>query len=250
MMSKREDLKKALTTSVAQNLPQSAPTERMIREIPLPEGYELAFYTLRKLDDGQLQYFMVPDSSNDEHVQAIPITPRDNGPNHHYIPTQQSYNIAIRDGCENVTQQDRSDREPSVTTVLRRAHARSDGYSVVCGVYSPEISTPVKSDNRGKGDFCCPRCGSNYTRPYSVKEHFFYCVTKHGNPQALSFTDHPSMWQTEAAIQRRNRASQEPSARTEGNDVYVGAVSQDIRVQEMSEALYVDLAHENPWLGY
>ena len=214
-----EDLKEALTTGAVQGQSQSGSTERMIREIPLQEGYELAFYTLRRLDDGQLHYFMIPQGSNDEHVQAIPITPRDNGPNHNHIPTQQSYNVAIRDGRENVPQQDGSDREPSVATVLRRAHALSDGYSVVCGVYSPEISAPVKSDNRGKGDFFCPRCGSNYTRPYSVKDHFYYCISKHGNPQALRFTDHPSMAQTEAAIQRRHRASQEPS------------------VEEMSEAL-------------
>ena len=220
MMSTVEDLKEALTTGAAQSQSQSgSTTERMIREIPVQEGYELAFYTLRRLDDGQLHYFMIPQGSNDEHVQAIPITPRDNGPNHNHISTQQSYNIAIPDGRENIPQQDGSDREPSVATVLRRAHARSDGYSVVCGVYSPEISAPVKSDNRGKGDFFCPRCGSNYTRPYSVKDHFYYCISKHGNPQALRFTDHPSMAQTEAAIQRRHRASQEPS------------------VEEMSEAL-------------
>ena len=250
MMPKREDSKEALTTSVAQNHSPSRPTERMIREIPVQEGYELAFYTLRRLDDGHLQYFMVPASSNDEHVQAIPITPRDNGPDHNYIPTQQSYDIAIRDGRENIAQQDRSDREPSVTTVLRRAHARSDGYSVVCGVYSPEISAPAKSVNRGKGDFCCPRCESNYTRPFSVKDHFFYCISKHGNPEGLRFTDHPSMWQTEAAIQRRNRASQAPSTRMEGNDAHIGEFSQDIPVQEMSEALYVDRAQEEPCVSY
>ena len=248
-MPKIEDLKEALTTSVTQNHSQSDYTERQIREIPLPEGYELAFYTLRDLHDGQLLYYMVPPHSNDEHVLAIPITPRDKGPNHNHIPTQQSYNIAIRDS-ENLPQRDSSDREPSVTTVLRRAHARSDGYSVVCGVYSPEISAPVKSDNRGKGDFYCPRCGSNYTRPYSVKDHFYYCISKHGNPQALRFTDHPSMAQTEAAIQRRNRASQEPSARMEGNDAQMGVVSQEIRFQEMNDALYVDRAHKSPCFGY
>ena len=177
---------------------------------------------------------MVPLNSNDEHVQAIPITPRDNGPNRNHTPTQQSYNIAIRDGYENPPQRENSDREPSVTTVLRRAHARSDGYSVVCGVFSPEISAPVKSDNRGKGDYYCPRCGSNYTRPYSVKDHFYYCISKHGNPQALRFTDHPSMAQTEAAIQRRIQTRQDPVQ----------------AVQEMSETLYVNRAHKNPCIGY
>ena len=215
-----EDLKEALTTSVLQDHSQSGPTKRMIREIPLQEGYELAFYTLRRLDDGHLEYFMIPENSNDERVHAIPITPRDNGLNHSHPSTQQNDNITMHDDYGNVHQQDRSDREPSVATVMRRAHARSDGYSVVCGVYSPEISAPMKSENRGKGDFYCPRCGSNYTRPYSVKDHFFYCITKHGNPRALRFTDHPSMAQTEAAIQRRNQvvASQE-------------------QVQEMSDAL-------------
>ena len=219
MLSKREDLKEALTIGVAQNRPQVDSTERMVREIQVPEGYELAFYTLRRLHDGQFEYFMVPVGSNHERVLAIPITPRDNGPNH---------------SCENLPQassSDRESREPSQLTVLRRAHARSDGYSVVCGVYSPEISAPVKSDNRGQGDFCCPRCGSNFTRPYSVKDHFFYCIQKHGNPQALRFTDHPSMAQTEAAIQRRHRASQD----------------QEARFQEMNDALYVDRAHENQW---
>ena len=231
-MPKREDLEEALT-SVAQNRTGSSPSERMIREIPLQEGYELAFFTLRRLEDGQLQSFMVPASSNDEHVQAVPIPSKDNnGPSYHnHTPTQQNFNIAIREGGENIPRQDRIEREPSVVTVLRRAHARSDGYSVVCGVYSPEISAPVRSENRGKGDFYCPRCGSNYTRPYSVKDHFYYCISKHGNPQALRFTDHPSMAQTEAAIQRRIQASRQPSAGM---------------FQEMSEALYVDWAHENP----
>ena len=220
-----EDFKEALTTSVVQDRSQSGSTERMIREIPVPEGYELAFYTLRKLDGGHLEYFMIPPNSNDEHVQAMPITPRDNGLNHNHMSTQQNYHITKHDGYGTVPhlpQQERSDREPSVATALRRAHARSDGYSVVCGVYSPEISAPVTSENRGKGDFYCPRCGSNYTRPYSVKDHFFYCITKHGNPRALRFTDHPSMAQTEAAIQRRNQ----------------GVVGQE-QVQEMSDALYV-----------
>ena len=234
-MPKREDLEEALIT-VAQNRTRSGRSETMVREIPLQEGYELAFFTLRRLEDGQLKSFMIPANSNDEHVQAIPITPRNNGSSYHnHIPTQQNYNIAIREGGENIPQQDRIDREPSVATVLRRAHARSDGYSVVCGIYSPEISAPVRSENRGKGDFYCPRCGSNYTRPYSVKDHFYYCISKHGNPQALRFTDHPSMAQTEAAIQKRIQASQQPSARA---------------VQEMSEALYVDWAYENPCFDY
>ena len=236
-MPKVEDLKEALTTSVAQNHSQFGPTERMIREIPLQEGYELAFYTLRRQVDGHLQHFMLPLDSNDEHVWAIPVTPRDNGPNYNHILAPQNYNIAIHNGHEDIVQQDRSDREPSVATVLRRAHARGDGYSVVCGVYSPEISAPVRSENRGNGEFCCPRCGSNYTRPYSVKDHFYYCISKHGNPQALRFTDHPSMAQTEAAIQRRNHASKEPSARVEGSDAQMGVVNQEIRVEEMSDAL-------------
>lgn len=221
--------------SVVQNHPQFDASEITYREIPLQEGYELAFFTLRRLDDGQLQYFMVPPNSSDEHVQAIRI-PRDNGP---------SNNHAISDGHEKTPQRDGSDREPSVSTVRRRAHARSDGYSIVCGVYSPELSAPARLENPGQGDFCCPRCGSNYTRPYSVKDHFYHCIKKYGNPQALRFTDHPSMWQTEAAIQRRNQASQGPSPRTRRNDAQMDVVSQESRFQEMSEALYVDWVHEN-----
>ena len=70
---------------------------------------------------------------------------------------------------------------------------RADRQNGTCG----------QSDSRAqvfRAKFCCPRCGSNYTRLNytrlkTVKDHFPDCVSKCGNPQALRYTDHPSMAQ-------------------------------------------------------
>ena len=166
----------------------------------------------------------------------------DNDP-HHSHTNGQTFNIPIRGGRNQPPQSDHSVREPSVSTLERHAHARDDGYTNVCGISSPAISTPGKKYNPGKGEYCCPRCGSNFTRPKSVKDHFPYCIAKCGNPQGLRFTDHPTMAQTETAIQRRTRASREPTAvDSEDDDAQMIEHTQEMELREMSEALYVDSA--------
>ena len=46
---------------------------------------------------------------------------------------------------------------------------------------------------------------SNFTRAKTVKDHFPECISKHGNPDGLWFTDHPSMRKEEARIQNRSQ---------------------------------------------
>lgn len=76
----------------------------------------------------------------------------------------------------------------SETTKKRHAHARSDGYTDVCGVSSSAKANPVKKSNPGKGDFYCPRCGSNSTKHKPVKDHLPDCIAKCGNPNAIRYT--------------------------------------------------------------
>lgn len=269
-----------LTISVVQDGSQSESIKILAREISFDPGYELAFFTLRRVHDGHLQSYM-PINSSDLQVRSIPIAaqlsriealekptedhqPDQNGteseslsphlsldnPPYSHTPNQQTYNIPLRGSRETVGQPDDRSREPSVATLERHAHARNDGYTDVCGLRSPAISTPVKKYNPGKGEFRCPRCESNFTRPKSVKDHFPYCILKCGNPQALRFTDHPSMAQTEAAIQRRTRASREPSTVTtediddedDNDDAQMDGHSPEIELKEMSEALYANPA--------
>lgn len=267
-----------LTISVVQDGSQSESVKIITREISFDPGYELAFFTLRRVHDGHLQSYM-PLNASDLQVRSIPIAAQlsgiealekptedhradqsgtasgslsphpssDSPPYHSHTPNRQTYNIPLRGGRDTVGPQDDRSRELSVTTLERHAHARDDGYTDVCGLRSPAISTPVQKYNPGKGEFRCPRCGSNFTRPKSVKDHFPYCISKCGNPQALRFADHPSMVQTEAAIQRRTRASREPSTvATDDNDdedngdTQMNGHSPEIELEEMSEALYAD----------
>ena len=65
-------------------------------------------------------------------------------------------------------------------------------YTSVCGVYSREKALPYKDETRC-GDYHCPRCDTLFTRARGVMGHFVGCVTKHGNPESLKWTDHPSL---------------------------------------------------------
>ena len=227
----------------------------------------MAFVTLRRLYDGEL-YSYQPLNTSATPVQAIPIAVQLSGiellrnPQHVHHTSQSgtdSSSLSLPPSLENSpypsqTLNQQIDvmappcnkaRELSVATLRRHAHERDDEYTDVCSVPSPAISTPVRKYNHGKGVFCCPRCGSNFTRPKSVKDHFPSCISKCGNPQALRFTDHPSMAQTESAIKRRARASREASsALTEGDDAQMDDHSQRLGFEEMNEGLYVDSARE------
>lgn len=227
----------------------------------------MAFVTLRSLFDGKL-YSYQPLNTSTTPVQAIPIAVQLSGIEVLGYPQQVqemshsgtgSSSLSLPPSSNNspypsqtLNQQidimappHNNARELSVKTLRRHAHERDDEYTDVCGVPSPAISTPVRKYNHGKGVFCCPRCGSNFTRPKSVKDHFPSCISKCGNPQALRFTDHPSMAQTEAAMKRRARESREASsALTEGDEAQIYGHSQGVGFEEMSEALYVDSARE------
>lgn len=239
-------------------------------EILLPNGYELAYYTLRRGRDGHLQCYQPINASaiHGPPVQAIPIAapgsdihaqgshqhfqdssnsnpwPRSSSTHHSPYHTQTSnrqlYNIPIRGGRKKLPVPDNEALSLSATTQKRHAHLRDDDYTDVCGVVSQPRANPVKRYNPGKGEYCCPICGSNYTRPKSVKDHFPSCVSKCGNPQGLRYTDHASMAHVEATKQRRAQTSravsdsemEEGDGETEGND-------QRIKSDRINDALYV-----------
>ena len=159
---------------------------------------------------------------------------------------KQQTHVTLRGDSEDQASPDGQARGESAKPQERHDYLRSDGYTSVCGVYSPAQSIPMKRDNRGNGEFCCPRCESNFTRPKTVKDHFYTCVSKYGNPQALRFTDHFSMAATEAFIQHGVRASRGASSvNAEGDGRHVRAHSQEVKFEEMNEALYVDLVPVN-----
>ena len=219
-MKRVKGLAKELTVSVMQDESLLADTEGSTREIYIPEGYELAHFTLRRVHDGHLQTFSL-DNNTARLMQAVPTPAQppvtqteendqsDSGSDSS-TPTpatgQHIYSIPIRG-----PRPDNRSQGLSLTTQQRHAHSRDDGYTDVCGVFSPAKATPVKKASKYGGKFRCPRCNSGFTRTKSVKDHFPHCVSKCGNPQSLRYTDHPSMARAEANIQRRSRVSSEVS---------------------------------------
>ena len=77
----------------------------------------------------------------------------------------------------------------------------------VCGVYSMEKCSPKKIEAR-RGHFHCPRCDTQFTRSCNVKGHFVRCITMHGNPDCLKWTDHPSLEKTASFYARNGRRTQ------------------------------------------
>ncbi len=257
-MSEKEDgehLGPELIVSVQKNFHMAS--SKSTRLISIPHGYELAQYTLIRVEDSHMEYYM-PCNTTTTPVQAIQVddyladilipgryqTDQNDRSSVSLTPTsttsqqdQQNFHGPKRAGHDSLTPSDSKARGYSASTLRRHAHARDDWYTDVCGVISPEKATAVKKDNLGNGDFCCPRCGSTFTRPKSVKDHFPGCIRRYGNPQGLHYTDHASMAQTEAFIQRRRQASHETSnADTEGES---SEGDEGINLERMNETLYV-----------
>lgn len=235
------------------------------KEIFLPDGYELAHYTLRRVRDGHLQSYLI-DNNTAKIVQTMPTAAQPSGvqtqeghgttqsdqsfisspqvpfPYHNsystQTPDQQLHQIPHYREHQNLAYPKDRAQKLSAKTQKRHAHSRDDDYTDVCGVFSPAKANPVKKYNPGKGDFCCPRCESSFTRPKSVKDHFPDCISKYGNPQALRYTDHPSMARKEAALQGRGRASREVSSMsTEEDDDQTQRQCQGTRFEQMNDAL-------------
>ena len=209
-------------------------------EITLPEGYELVHYTLRRKSDGFLQSYRPPYRPL-RYTGALPATPtntRSVSPSSPEtrassgspIPTplttssphQQIFNIPIRGG-----------RETTVSATTQRRHDQSseNGYTIACGVVCPEIAPPVRKVNPGGGSYCCPRCGSNFTRPKSVKDHFPGCIQRYGNPLGLRYTDHESMPYKDASQSRESS-----SASAEQGEPMTGVDDQGIKTEFLSAA--------------
>lgn len=63
---------KELTVSLVQDQSYKTSIDALTGEILLPDGYELAYYTLRRAHDGHLQSFL-PVNTGAPSVQAVPI---------------------------------------------------------------------------------------------------------------------------------------------------------------------------------
>ena len=150
---------------------------------------------------------------------------------------QQLLNIPIRGGRERPAAADSNAQTLSAQTQKRHDRLGENGYTVACGVVCPELATPVQKVNLGDGKFYCPRCGSNYTRAKSVKDHFPSCVLRYGNPLGLRYTDHESMASKDAALHCRYRQSRGSSnANVEQVDAMTGVDDQDIKTEFKSAA--------------
>lgn len=62
----------------------------------------------------------------------------------------------------------------------------------VCNIATPAKGTPVAHTNKN-GRYRCARCKGHFTRTRTVKDHFIKCVNKYGNPNKLSWYDHPTL---------------------------------------------------------
>ena len=179
--------------------------------ITLPEGFELVHYTLRRTSDGHTQSYqplgvqplstgpltaahtntqdVSPDNDGDRLTLDSITPPASTASNSH----QQLLNLAIRGPRKRLTVPDTDSGTVSKKTQKRHEESADNGYTVACGIVCPELAPPVKKFHAKGGSFHCPRCGSNYTRIKSVKDHFPGCVAKYGNPRGLRYTDDESM---------------------------------------------------------
>ena len=86
---------------------------------------------------------------------------------------------------------------PALTPALtppRMANPRNSELTSVCGVVSTEKRRAVHTHSKDPHFlYHCPRCDKGLSRRYTVKQHFPGCILKHGNPEGLKWTDHPSM---------------------------------------------------------
>lgn len=203
-------LENELTTSVMQNESE---------DLEIPAGWEMYSHTIRRVRDGALQTILYRPN-NSIPASAVPIVASSSNLQLHQeyqssqtgtisgslLPTHP-YNLPLRQKHGNRTFSNSNVQSLSAKTQERYANSRGDGYTIACGVESPEIAPPVRKVNSGSGKYRCPRCKSNFTREKTVKDHFPDCILKHGNPDRLFYTDHPSMRKEEARIQSRNQTS-------------------------------------------
>ena len=183
----------------------------------IPPGWEIYSHTIRRVRDGALRTILYRPI-NSIPVSAVPIVaPLSNLQLHQdYESSQVSthttsaslvpyhlHNLPIRHKNGDQTRLNSNVQGLSTKTQERYANSRGDGYTIACGVESPEIATPVRKVNLGNGKYRCPRCKSDFTREKTVKDHFPDCISKHGNSERLSFTDHPSMKRQSNFIQTK-----------------------------------------------
>ena len=85
----------------------------------------------------------------------------------------------------------------------RPMHLENTAY---CGVYSAETEVPDPNPQEKPGcEYRCPRCRRQYSRRYTIKQHFPHCIRRHGNPLALRWQDGLFPGKQSYHIRRPNR---------------------------------------------
>lgn len=106
-----------------------------------------------------------------------------------------------------------------------------------CGNKTPQIKKPVVGGG-GKGEYRCPRCLGQFTRPRNVKDHFVSCVRKHGNPQGFHWFDHSTLAATKKWLHNRlaEAKKKERVGREEGTDELEGEEEEEEEDEEGEES--------------
>ena len=85
------------------------------------------------------------------------------------------------------------------------------------------------AQERGVGEFHCPRCRSQFTRSSGVRYHFEGCIAKYGNPGSLRWNDIPSLGGVEQGIVSTDKKehmtavpAQVPATRTDSASIRYG----------------------------
>ena len=138
-------LKGQLTTSVMQNASATKPA------LTIPDGYELVEYTLRRVCDGVIRTHRLKAISNTQ-TSAVPTATSSTYVQQHQnhqstqagelnasSPPTQTRGSPRRRKYSKHTRSSHQARGRSARTRERNANSRGDGYTVVCGVESPEI---------------------------------------------------------------------------------------------------------------
>ena len=82
---------------------------------------------------------------------------------------------------------------PTTTANTNSSIAITDSnFTPVCGITTPLKEIPFKKMKKQSHPYHCPRCDSEFSRRYTVKQHFPRCVKKYGNPDGLTWMSHVS----------------------------------------------------------
>ncbi|MCJ1356238.1 MAG: hypothetical protein MMC33_006232 [Icmadophila ericetorum] len=109
---------------------------------------------------------------------------------------------------------------------------KSEHFTPYCGIATPAIHNPpvmTKVCENRKDDLSwkaiCGLCGGRFRAAGDVKDHFYGCVERNGNPSALSWNHDKSCWKHEP---RRTKTSRSKTKRQEQEEFHDGDDEEEI----------------------